>query len=198
MGYLLLLVTLWTESPHHRALWMGSVAAFLVIFTLGSGYSKRELGFEAPPWLGTLRIFAIGLGAATAIAVTAKLLEQNIPANPNWPSARSAWEYAIWAMVQQFILQSFFYVRLETMLGAERAVPTTALLFASAHLPNPILTVGTLVAGLFFCEMFRRYRSLYPLGIVHAALGLAVAATLPDSLIHHLRVGIGYFQFHTH
>jgi hypothetical protein len=33
---------------------------------------------------------------------------------------------------------------------------------------------------------------------VHAALGLSLAATLPDSLIHHLRVGIGYFRFHIH
>jgi membrane protease YdiL (CAAX protease family) len=198
LGYLLVLVTLWTESPHHRTLWMGAVSAFVLIFTLGSGYSKRELGLEAPSWSGALRIFIIGLSAAAAIAATAKLLGQSVPANPNWPSPRDARQYAIWAMVQQFILQSFFYVRLETVLGSKPAVPATTLLFASAHLPNPILTVSTLLGGLFFCEMFRRYRSIYPLGIVHAALGLSLAATLPDSLIHHLRVGIGYFRFHIH
>jgi|ERR1700756_1734064 membrane protease YdiL (CAAX protease family) len=198
VGYLIVLVTLWTESPHHRTLWMGAVSAFLLIFTLGSGYSKRELGLEAPSWSGAWRIFVIGLGAAAAIAATAKLLGHSIPANLNWPSPRDARQYAIWAMVQQFMLQSFFYVRLEAVLGSKPAVPATALLFASAHLPNPILTVSTLLGGLFFCEMFRRYRSIYPLGIVHAALGLSLAATLPDSLIHHLRVGIGYLQFHAH
>lgn len=177
---------------------MSAVGAFLLIFASGSDYSTGELGLEAPSRSGALRIFMIGLGAAAAIAATAKLLGQSIPANPTWPSPRDAWQYAIWAMVQQFILQSFFYVRLETVLGPKRAVLATAFLFATAHLPNPILTVGTLMGGLFFCEMFRRYRSIYPLGMVHAALGLSLAATIPDPLIHHLRVGIGYFQFHIH
>jgi hypothetical protein len=43
--------------------------------------------------------------------------------------------------------------------------------------------------------MFRRYRSIYPIAVVHAALGLTVAVTMPDSLLHHMRVGIGYFQY---
>jgi membrane protease YdiL (CAAX protease family) len=198
IGYLLLLITLWTESPQHRILWMVAVTAFLLVFTIGSGYSKRKLGLEAPCWSAALRILLVGLTAAAAIALTAKLLGQSIPVNSNWPSPRDARQYAIWAMIQQFILQSFFYVRLETVLGSKRAVASTALLFASAHLPNPILTCATLLGGLFFCEMFRRYRSIYPLGIVHAALGLALAASIPDIWIHHLRVGIGYFQFHIH
>ena len=67
-----------------------------------------------------------------------------------------------------------------------------ATLFSAAHLPSPILTTFTLVGGLFFCEMFRRYRSIYPIGIVHAVLGLTIAVTMPDSLLHNMRVGIGY------
>jgi hypothetical protein len=43
--------------------------------------------------------------------------------------------------------------------------------------------------------MFRRYRSIYPIGIVHAVLGLTVAVTMPDSLLHHMRVGIGYLRY---
>jgi len=101
-------------------------------------------------------------------------------------------------MAQQFILQSFFYVRLESALGGQHAVLAATVLFAAAHLPNLVLTAGTFVAALFFCEMFRRYRSIYPLGLVHAALGLALAESIPDHLIHHLRVGIGYLHFHVH
>ena len=37
---------------------------------------------------------------------------------------------------------------------------------------------------------------LFPLGVVHAALGLTIAASLPDSLLHHMRVGIGYLMYH--
>jgi hypothetical protein len=43
--------------------------------------------------------------------------------------------------------------------------------------------------------MFRRYRSIYPIGIVHGVLGLTIALTMPDSLLHHMRVGIGYLQY---
>jgi hypothetical protein len=43
--------------------------------------------------------------------------------------------------------------------------------------------------------MFRRYRSIYSLAIVHAMLGVTIALTVPDSLLHHMRVGIGYLRY---
>jgi len=43
--------------------------------------------------------------------------------------------------------------------------------------------------------MFRRYRNIFPLGLVHAALGLTIAASLPDHWLHHMRVGIGYLRY---
>jgi membrane protease YdiL (CAAX protease family) len=109
---------------------------------------------------------------------------------------RRAWQYAIWALEQEFILQSFFYVRLESFLGSRRAVWGAALLFCAAHLPSPVLTLLSLIGGLLFCEMFRRYRNIFPLGLVHAVLGLTIAASFPDSLLHHMRVGLGYLSHH--
>jgi membrane protease YdiL (CAAX protease family) len=96
---------------------------------------------------------------------------------------------------QQFILQSFFYLRLEALLGSRKAVFAAALLFATVHIPSPILALGTLVGGLFFCEMFRRFRNIFPLGLVHSILGLTMAASFSDSLLHHMRVGFGYLRF---
>src|SRR5216684_1820269 len=118
-----------------------------------------------------------------------------VPANPTWPSIHLTWQYVVWALIQEFILQSFFFTRCEELFGGTAAVWVAATLFAAAHLPSPILTTFTLLAGLFFCEMFRRYRSIYPIGIVHAALGLTIAVTVPDSLLHHMRVGIGYLRY---
>ncbi len=109
---------------------------------------------------------------------------------------RGAWQYAVWALMQQFALQSFFYVRMESLVGSRRAVLAAAVLFSSVHLPSPVLTIATLMGGLFFCEMFRRYRTILPLGVVHAALGLTIAASFSDHLLHHMRVGIGYLAFH--
>jgi membrane protease YdiL (CAAX protease family) len=75
------------------------------------------------------------------------------------------------------------------------AVWVTATLFAAVHLPSPLLTTFTLIGGLLFCEMFRRFRSIYPIGVVHALMGLTVALTMPDSVLHHMRVGIGYLRY---
>jgi membrane protease YdiL (CAAX protease family) len=63
------------------------------------------------------------------------------------------------------------------------------------HLPNPLLTVLSFLGALFFCTMFRRYRNLYALGVVHAVLGLTIAASFPDCVLHHMRVGVGYFMY---
>jgi membrane protease YdiL (CAAX protease family) len=101
----------------------------------------------------------------------------------------------IWAQLQEFMLQSFFFNRCEELYGSSAAVWMASTLFAAAHLPSPVLTTATLVGALFFCEMYRRYRSIYFLGIVHGMLGLAIAITTPDSLLHHMRVGIAYLRY---
>jgi len=129
-----------------------------------------------------------------ALVVLGSALKMFGPAHPvPW---NKAWQYALWALVQEFILQSFFFVRLESLLGGRRAVWAAALLFSATHIPSPLLTLLSFGGGLLFCEMFRRYRNIVPLGLVHAALGLTIAATLPDSLLHHMRVGVGYLSYH--
>ena len=58
-----------------------------------------------------------------------------------------------------------------------------------------LLTLLSFGASLLFCEIFRRYRNIFPLGLVHGALGLTIAACLPDTFLHHMRVGLGYLSF---
>jgi membrane protease YdiL (CAAX protease family) len=103
--------------------------------------------------------------------------------------------YACWAMFQQFVLQSYFFTRLESGLQSGRAVVLScASLFSLLHIPNPALMLATFFAGLFFCELFRRHRNLYSLGVAHAILGLSLAAALPPDLHHNMRVGRGFFH----
>jgi membrane protease YdiL (CAAX protease family) len=64
-----------------------------------------------------------------------------------------------------------------------------------AHLPNPVLTVITLVCGLASCLFFLRYRNLWPLAVAHAILGIAIAITIPSSIDHNMRVGISYLTW---
>ena len=77
-----------------------------------------------------------------------------------------------------------------------RAILTAAALFALVHIPSLLLTILAFFGGILFCELFRRFRNLYPLGIIHGALGLTIAASLPDHWLHHMRVGIGYLRLH--
>lgn len=176
-------------------IWTMLASISILLFTLGSGHSVRELGLAPPSVRGTAWILAGGVALATAIVLTSLLLGHQAAAI-HWPHAHGLWQYTIWAVVQQFILQSFFYVRLESALGGRPAVLATAVLFAAAHIPSPVLMGATLLGGLFFCEMFRRHRSILPLGMVHALLGLTMAATFSDATLHHMRVGIGYLHYH--
>jgi membrane protease YdiL (CAAX protease family) len=102
----------------------------------------------------------------------------------------------MWAVVQQWIQQSFFFERMERVI--ERGVLAsfaTAALFGLAHLPNPVLAPVTFLGGWLLSELYRRYRSVVPLGIAHGLVGLAVALAVPDSLNHHMRVGLGYLRY---
>ena len=67
--------------------------------------------------------------------------------------------------------------------------------FALAHLPNPILTPLTLIWGFAACLVFIRSRNVYPLAIAHAIFGICVAITIPASMLHNMRVGLGYINY---
>jgi membrane protease YdiL (CAAX protease family) len=170
-------------------------AGYVLVTAFRGPYSPREMGLTIPSAKAVTWIVGAGLILAIALWFFAALMGANAAPTHAMP-LRTAWQYAIWAFLQQFMLQSFFFVRLESLLGSRRAVFATTILFAAAHIPNPILTIGSFFAGLFFCEMFRRYRNIFPLGVVHVILGLTMAASVSDALLHHMRVGIGYLQFH--
>jgi membrane protease YdiL (CAAX protease family) len=188
----LIMVVVWTRQGSVNAITSLLAALCIVWFTIRDRYSVRELGL-ARPISGALVILVCGACMVGTIAVAGSLIQNLGPAQPvPW---RRAWQYAIWSVEQEFILQSFFFVRLESALGSRRAVWAAALLFSAAHLPSPVLTLLSFIGGLVFCELFRRYRNILPLGLVHATLGLTIAASFPDSLLHHMRVGLGYFLY---
>jgi hypothetical protein len=104
--------------------------------------------------------------------------------------------YVLWTLYQQFLLNNLFMPRLTRLLGDENgAVGLAAVLFAAAHLPNVWLAAVTLLWGAVACLLFRRYRNLYALGIAQGLLGICFAVCVPDSISHHLRVGLGYLRY---
>ena len=173
---------------------MFATTAAILFFALRGDYAAQEMGMGVAGVRGTCLMLGIGLILGLGVSVAGALTSAAGPVHRL--SLAASWQYAIWAFVQQFILQSFFFVRLETVLGGRWAVLAAAVLFSAAHLPNLLLTAITLPMALLFCQLFRSYRSIWPLGLVHAVLGLTMAGSFSDATLHHMRVGIGYFLIH--
>jgi hypothetical protein len=188
-----ILVAVWTPPGSVNAFFSIVAAACVVAFAVAGRWRALELGLKRP-LAGAGYILLAGAILCGVIALIG-IPMRSAGAAYTVPLSRS-WQYAVWALQQEFILQSIFFLRLEAMLGSRRAVIAAAALFSLVHIPNPILTVFSLCGGILFCELFRRWRNLYPLGIIHGALGLTIAASLPDKWLHHMRVGIGYLMLH--
>jgi hypothetical protein len=104
--------------------------------------------------------------------------------------------YGSWCAFQQYLTQSYFNNRLMLVIrNRHLSSALVAIMFSATHIPNLILMVATLVAGFVFAEIFASYRNIWPLALVQAVGGLLLAAVSPDALIHHMRVGPGYFFY---
>lgn len=208
--YGLIECALWSPRLADRNRWALAAAIAVVAFVLidlvlpdlvpvdlalHDRLSMRRMGLGLPTTFGASLVLGVGFAATIFLLFMAHWAGREIPSNAIWPNLGQSSGYLLWALIQEFLLQSFFFTRFEELFGSSVAVWVTATLFATAHLPSPVLTTFTFLAAVFFCEMFRRYRSIYPIAAVHALLGLTVAITIPDSLLHHMRVGIGYLQY---
>lgn len=195
IAYVLIQVTLWTPRPQ-QFVWFALAAAAVVIGVLLRWDPPAKLGLGLGSGYGWLTTLVIGTAGAAAILLVGLAAHTVHPLFGILEPALHGLGYAFWALQQEFILQAFFFVAIEEVVGDTRlAVWVTAALFASVHFPSPILMPATFLGGLFFCEMFRRFRTLYPVAIAHALLGLAIAITVPDGMLHHMRVGLGYLTY---
>jgi membrane protease YdiL (CAAX protease family) len=195
IAFLFLEFALWEPKLETRNRWVAIAAITILVLVLIDHPSLERLGLRLPKTFGASVVLGISSATVVLVVLVVSWTGGQIPANPTWPNLRLASQYVIWALLQEFMLQSFFFNRCEELYGSSAAVWMASTLFAAAHLPSPVLTTATLVGALFFCEMYRRYRSIYALGFVHAMLGLTIAITMPDSLLHHMRVGIGFLQY---
>ncbi|MGH9600031.1 MAG: lysostaphin resistance A-like protein [Terracidiphilus sp.] len=198
VAYGLILLVIWTPRPAQRWLWWVAVGAVAFITSI-SFDGLDAMGLRRKNFLRSLWIVAVALAlAVAAVLVAFRLHTLRLLGGPAW-LIENYWAYAIWAAVQQFLLQCFFLSRLRRLVpGPHLAVFLAALIFACAHIPSPILAPLTLVWGFAACLLFLRYRNLYSLAIAHAILGIAVAITIPGPVDHNMRVGLGYLTYNPH
>lgn len=193
--YGLILLVIWAPHPYQKPLWC--VAALITI-------SVIVISFEGLESMGLCTVnlrrsmWCVGLAAILALAAVG-LADRLHTLHTPTTLASSVWHYlgyALWATVQEIILQCFFVVRSVRLLkNATVAAVFSACLFSVAHLPNPVLAVITLVCGVAACLFYVHYRNVWPLAAAHALLGIAIAITIPANLDHNMRVGAGYLTW---
>jgi hypothetical protein len=194
VGYGIIVLAIWTPEGPQRILSPIALVVTLAI-VLARRQSREELGFGLR---GLWASFWI-LPAAAVLALVSVLVAKRLGTfHPLYhPDVQHVVGYVLWTIYQQFLLNDYFMPRLTSVLGREAtAVGITAVLFSAAHLPNLWLAAATLVWGAVSCVLFRRYHNIYALGLAQGVLGLCFAVCMPDSLIHHLRVGLGYLRYH--
>lgn len=193
--YTLILLVIWTPHPWQWGLWgVASVCVASVIAVSFDGW--RTMGLCTKNLWCSLWVVALAMVLAVALVMAAEYQHTlRLPASPTLFLRHYGW-YALWAGLQQVILQCVFLSRtLRLIPNTLAAAGLSAGLFAIAHLPNPVLTAVTLICGLASCLFFVRYRNLWPLAIAHAILGIAIAVAIPGNRDHNMRVGISYWTW---
>ena len=196
VGYGLILSVIWTHRPFQHWLYFLTLGWFIVSMIL-SFEGWRALGcsiagFWKCSWVVGVALF---MGASTMLLANS-MHTLHHPASPmGW--VRSYAGYTVWALMQQLLLQGYFLARLLRIVSnTTLAAFLSGSVFALAHLPNPILTPLTLIWGLAACFVFLRFQNVYPLAIAHAIFGITVAVSIPATILHNMRVGLGYIEYH--
>jgi membrane protease YdiL (CAAX protease family) len=196
IGYALILSVIWTPRPWQRILYIATLLVLIAIIWR-SFTTLAAMGLRSANFLRSLWVAAIA-AAISAISIFSayRLHTLHAPHNPVL-FFKTFWGYALWSFAQQILLLDFFLRRLLRLLPTSAlASVAAAVLFSTAHLPNLILTIITLLLGLAACFLFLRYRNLWPLAIAHALLGITIAIAIPSPLVRNMRVGLGYLRYH--
>jgi CAAX prenyl protease-like protein len=189
--------TIWSSGKtQFRLFWISFL--FIVASTIVHRPKLHDVGLSLRGLRSSLWVIPMAIAVSSAAVLLAWAAGTLHPLFGAIAQARHSTGYAIWAVLQQFILQSYFFLRFEKLVTTRSAVLLSAGLFCLAHIPNPVLLVVCLIAGCVACEIFRRNRNIYALGVAHAILGLTIAITVPDDIHRHMRVGIGYYNYHVH
>ena len=196
IGWALIMLVIWMPESTRRVLFLVPVG-----FILATGWLRFEswdaMGFRLRNCVRSSWVIWLSLALGmVAWLIAARVGSLHVPAGGVRGFVETYLGYAVWSMVQQMLLLSFFLARLLRLLRNRYvAAFLAAALFAVAHLPNPALTPLTLVWGMVACLVFLRYRNIWTLGLAHAVLGITVAITLPAQTTHGMKVGMGYLSY---
>ncbi len=193
MVFALIMAYIWRFRAIYPWSWTLILALILLSHAL-RGERPAALGFRRAGFTACCRRYAAPVAGAAAILLAAAFASGTLRPMTARGIALSLGLYVPWGIFQEYLLNGYMFRRLAGALAPAKASVTAAALFSLAHLPNWPLMLATLAGGLCAIAAYRRYRNLYFLGLAHAVLGFALFAAAPDRLIHHLRVGPGWYR----
>jgi membrane protease YdiL (CAAX protease family) len=194
IAYLLLEGALWSEGVS-QLIWGLLAFGLILAFTLTGDRTARDLGLTGQNTWRQMWVVPAACLVAGIMMVAGSFAGTLHGITPAHAPLGHAMLYGFWSLMQEFMLQAFIFVRLERMFASGRtAAIVAAVLFSAAHIPSAPLVLATFTMGFVFSELYRRYRDIYALGVAHGILGLAYAASLPDSILHHMKVGMAYLH----
>jgi hypothetical protein len=194
IGYVLIFLAEWFPNSAVQRFLFWFTLAWVIVTTILARPNARTLGLRPSNAHSVWIVPATVLLGAVCLWMASQLHTlQGFSIGTLMGRVRG---YIVWSLLQQFMLQNYFLLRLLRLMPSKSAtVATAALLFASAHIPNPVLMLATLLWGIAACTLFLRYRDLYSLGVAHCLLGICIAVTVPAHIHHGMRVGLGYLQY---
>jgi hypothetical protein len=192
-GYSFVVAIIWMPELPQRIFFPIALILTLTVVLLRRP-TRDQLGLGRRSLLASLWILPVTIAlCALSLAVAARLHTLHPLYKGDFKHIAG---YVLWTIYQQFLLQDYFMERLLRLLSSPSAAVTLAgSLFAAAHVPGLALTAASLLWGMASCTLFRRYRSIWVLGLAQGILGLCFAVCVPEALHHHLRVGLGYLRY---
>jgi membrane protease YdiL (CAAX protease family) len=198
--FILLLAYIWYFQAHVHWSWMILLAIVLLSHAV-RGESPIELGLRREGFVECARRFAIPVLVVATAGVIAGFAFDTVRNVAAWRVGGVLIGYCFWALFQQYLLNGYFANRLQASLDTRYrflVAPLAGMMFAAAHVPNPLLMGVTLVGGTVAAWAYQRHRNLFFLAFAHALIGTMLWLVVPDTVSHHLRVGPGMRRTHAH
>jgi membrane protease YdiL (CAAX protease family) len=169
---------------HSRSAWGDLLpAVFAIVSFVAHRETLQSLGFTTRGLLAMLSGYAV-------LLLTACFLSDD----PLHLLLRGCIYFA-WCVLQQLLFQNLVYRRIRQSLGAGWGAAVLAgTLFASAHLPNPVLVPATLIWGTISARIFERFPNLVAIALLQTLLSSLLLWLTPLTWNHQFHIGPGYWR----